>query len=258
MAIDSPAKIVIIGAGPIGLEAALYARFLGYEVDVFERDVLASSLRQSSAEITGSFVENATSLGLAALEAQGEFDRPADDATLTSREFAERYCGPLANTDLIQDCIHEHSSVVRVTLNPNHSNTSPDDTEDDEITAPKFIVHYNSPDAQTATTQAHVVIDASGENSAVDWTETQLASCPDTGIYLGGQASFGATREQWSSPENLVTREQHGYVIGRKSFGNEVPFGKSFTLPDGHEQIRVLFSILGDRAELDLYKTVRL
>ncbi|MEC9117285.1 MAG: FAD-dependent oxidoreductase, partial [Planctomycetota bacterium] len=34
MAIDTPATIAILGAGPIGLEAALYARFLGYEVTV--------------------------------------------------------------------------------------------------------------------------------------------------------------------------------------------------------------------------------
>ena len=37
MAVDTPAKIAILGAGPIGLEAALYDRYLGYEVDVFER-----------------------------------------------------------------------------------------------------------------------------------------------------------------------------------------------------------------------------
>ena len=34
MAIDTPARLAILGAGPIGLEAALYARFLGYDVDV--------------------------------------------------------------------------------------------------------------------------------------------------------------------------------------------------------------------------------
>jgi len=37
MALDPPARIAVLGAGPIGLEAALYGRFLGYDVDVYER-----------------------------------------------------------------------------------------------------------------------------------------------------------------------------------------------------------------------------
>ena len=32
MMLDTPATIAITGNGPIGLEAALYARFLGYQV----------------------------------------------------------------------------------------------------------------------------------------------------------------------------------------------------------------------------------
>ena len=34
MALDTPASIAVLGAGPIGLEAALYARFLGYDVQI--------------------------------------------------------------------------------------------------------------------------------------------------------------------------------------------------------------------------------
>ncbi len=36
MAVDTPAVIAIIGAGPIGLEAALYGRYLGYDVRLFD------------------------------------------------------------------------------------------------------------------------------------------------------------------------------------------------------------------------------
>ena len=38
MAIDTPAHIIIIGAGPIGLETELYARYLGYQVTLIEKD----------------------------------------------------------------------------------------------------------------------------------------------------------------------------------------------------------------------------
>ena len=45
MAIDTPARLAILGAGPIGLETALYARFLGYAVDVYERGEVAEAVR---------------------------------------------------------------------------------------------------------------------------------------------------------------------------------------------------------------------
>jgi len=48
MAIDTPARLVILGAGPIGLEAALYARFLGYDVEIFEQE----SLHEIAAGVT--------------------------------------------------------------------------------------------------------------------------------------------------------------------------------------------------------------
>ena len=34
--VESPASIAIIGAGPVGIEAALYGRFLGYDVDIYD------------------------------------------------------------------------------------------------------------------------------------------------------------------------------------------------------------------------------
>ena len=46
MSVETPAKLAILGAGPIGLEAALYARFLGYEVEVFDRGAVAEHVRR--------------------------------------------------------------------------------------------------------------------------------------------------------------------------------------------------------------------
>lgn len=50
MTLDPPGSIAVIGAGPLGLEAALYGRFLGYDVTVFERGLVAQSLRGWEAE----------------------------------------------------------------------------------------------------------------------------------------------------------------------------------------------------------------
>ncbi|EMI22110.1 Pyridine nucleotide-disulfide oxidoreductase, NAD-binding region domain protein [Rhodopirellula maiorica SM1] len=34
--LDPPGSIAIVGAGPLGVEAALYGRFLGYNVSLIE------------------------------------------------------------------------------------------------------------------------------------------------------------------------------------------------------------------------------
>ncbi len=105
-----------MGAGPIGLEAALYARYLGYDVDLYERGRVADHvLRWGHLRMFTPFGLNRSPLGLAALRAQdAQWQAPADDAMLTGREFAERYLIPLAHSDLLVDGLHEQTKVVSV------------------------------------------------------------------------------------------------------------------------------------------------
>jgi len=116
MAIDTPARLAILGAGPIGLEAALYARFLGYDVVVYERGEVAEAVRQSGhLRLLAPFGKNHSTLGLAAIEAQDEnYQPPADDALLTGNEWREKYLLPLSQTDLIADHLRLHTTVTVV------------------------------------------------------------------------------------------------------------------------------------------------
>lgn len=115
MAVDTPAKIAILGAGPIGLEAALYARFLGYNVAIYERGEAAEHLRQTAhVRWFTPFKQNSSALGRAALEAQGGVVRPLDDALLTAGELVDAYFRPLAHSDLLVDGLHEHTEVLAI------------------------------------------------------------------------------------------------------------------------------------------------
>ena len=108
MAVDTPAKIAILGAGPIGLEAALYARFLGYEVEVFERnrEPWHTVLRAGHVKMLTPFGMNCSPLGLRAITTQDEYYQPPTEPEyLTYDEWHERYVKPLAATDLIGDCL---------------------------------------------------------------------------------------------------------------------------------------------------------
>ena len=116
MAIDTPARIAVLGAGPIGLEAALYARYLGYDVDVYERGQVAEHIEQwGHVRMYTPFGANRSTLGLAALKAQDPNWRPpGDDEVLTGREYRTRYLLPLALSDLLAEGVHEHTDVVAI------------------------------------------------------------------------------------------------------------------------------------------------
>jgi len=113
---DYTPRIVVLGAGPIGLEAALYARYLGYDVAVVEREKVASNVRKwGHVRMFSPFAMNRSTLGVAALRAQSEdMNLPADDALLTGEEFAAQYLVPLSQSDLLAGCIHEQVEVLRV------------------------------------------------------------------------------------------------------------------------------------------------
>ena len=116
MAIDTPARIAIIGAGPVGLEAALYARFLGYEVDLFERGTIADNIEQwGHVRLFSPWSMITSPLGRAAIEAQDtDWVCPPGDELPTAREFIERYLQPLAATDLVEDQIHSQTVVLKI------------------------------------------------------------------------------------------------------------------------------------------------
>jgi thioredoxin reductase len=116
MAIDTPAKIAILGAGPIGLEAALYSRFLGYDVAIYEAGDVAASVRAwGHVRMFTPFAMNCSSLGLAAIAAHDEnYQPPRADELLTGSEWTERYLLPLAQTDLLADHLQLNTTVLGI------------------------------------------------------------------------------------------------------------------------------------------------
>jgi hypothetical protein len=113
---EPPLRLAILGAGPIGIEAALYGRYLGYDVSVYEKGRVAEHLRQwGHVRMFSPFSMNVSPLGLAALEAQEPgWKPPPPDALVTGRELAEGYTIPLSESDLLDGCIHPGVEVLYV------------------------------------------------------------------------------------------------------------------------------------------------
>ncbi|MFO1062314.1 MAG: hypothetical protein U0892_00385 [Pirellulales bacterium] len=167
--IDTPATIAVIGGGPIGIEAALYARFLGYFVLIFDKAKPGCEwAKWGDTPLPSSFGELSSSLGRAALRAQIESgesaesgELPAADERLTAAQFNERSIIPLAMTDLLYDNIHIQSEVTSISRIQWRRECGGDiqDRADDEY---RLLVH--SKKRGWFTTRADIVLDASGCN----------------------------------------------------------------------------------------------
>src|SRR2546421_11982148 len=96
---DAP-RLAILGAGPIGLEAGLYAKKLALPFTIYERGRIAEHvLRWGHVRLFTSFAMNATPLGRAAIKyVKPSHEFPKDDATTTGRELVVGYLAPLAET----------------------------------------------------------------------------------------------------------------------------------------------------------------
>ena len=162
MAVDTPATIAIIGAGPIGIETALYARVLGYDVVVFEAgaQVAAAVCQWGHVKMFTPFGMNRSPLGLSALAAQDEsYSPPGDEELLTGRQWVEQYLAPLSQTDLLSDHLRLHTKVLRIGKGEIHKDEMPG--HEDRGDWP-FRLLVRSPDGVERLEEADVVIDTSG------------------------------------------------------------------------------------------------
>ena len=162
MAVDTPAKIAILGAGPIGLEAALYARFLGYDVVIHEAGshVAEAVHRWGHVRMFTPFGMNRSPLGLRALHAQDEsYAPPGDDELLTGREWVERYLAPLSQTDLLANHLRLSTRVLSVGKGEIYKGEMPG--HEDRGDWP-FRLLVRGPDGMERLEEADVVIDATG------------------------------------------------------------------------------------------------
>jgi thioredoxin reductase len=104
-------RLAVIGAGPVGLEAALGALERGFDVTVLERDQVGASLRRwGSTRLFSPFAMNVSARVKTALGS----GCPADDALLTGPEMAERVLEPLARLPALAGRVRTGHRVVAV------------------------------------------------------------------------------------------------------------------------------------------------
>ena len=111
----NPLQVTILGAGPIGLEAALYATALGHEATVLEQGHIADNFsRWGHVTLFSPWKMNHTPLARRALENLGWRHWPEPDAFQTGAEYLASYLIPLSSLPQLRSRIFESHRVLAV------------------------------------------------------------------------------------------------------------------------------------------------
>lgn len=206
---DELVPITILGAGPIGLETALYARFLGHPVRVIERgDCVGANLRKwGHVRMFSPFGMNASPLGVAALRAHDSlWNGPAADEQLSGADYCKRYLAPLAKTDLLAKCFMFGAEVVAIGRSHLLKGEGVGDLRRGEDT---FSLLLRSADGVESTREAELVIDCTGTYGNHNWLGQggMPALCElstEEHIEYGLPDLLGAEREEYAGRSTLV------------------------------------------------------
>jgi hypothetical protein len=252
MTLDPPGRIAVIGAGVLGLEAALYGRFLGYDVVLFERGEVGQSLRGRVAEPLPVFPSGCLSpLAWSAINAQfgaagSDPDRPLP---MTIGQWLDEGLDRLARTDLLRGRVWTGQALigielVDVDLEGEAAAEGSDDSaagfEDDEE-----VVGDVPPDFR-------LTLDPGGEVGSLDFEAVILAigdGCPEE---IAGIAACLA------SPYFFRIGDRVDGIDQGVASGVADERSPDARLRSGWRQIVRIYASLAGRATLDLYRPRRL
>jgi hypothetical protein len=164
---DAP-RVAILGAGPIGLEAALYARALNLPATVYERGRVGEHLRRwGQVRLFSPFGMNVTPLGRATLLTEKpNRDFPADADCITGREHVTTYVDPLAQSAALREALRPGVQVVQVARRGLLKDDAPGDPRRGQ--QPFRLLLRDAKGRETAE-EADIVLDCTGTYGQHRW-----------------------------------------------------------------------------------------
>jgi thioredoxin reductase len=205
--VTTPARntLAIVGAGPVGLEAAVAALDAGFDVHVFERgDVGAHPLAWGHVRMFTPWRMNVGPASRARLAASG-WEPPDPDAYPTGAELAGRCLQPLAALPELRERVHTHAQVVHI----GRSGLVKSDSPATERRAQPFRLLVRDPGGRENFLSAYTVIDASGVYGQPNWAGDGGIPARSE-LYLAPQLSYhpddvlGLGRERYAGRRVMV------------------------------------------------------
>lgn len=149
-------RIIIIGGGPIGIEAALYATKLGFDVRVFERVEVGGNVRDwGHVRMFSPWKLNVTPLGRSKLRSESWDENECP----TGREFCDHYLRPLAQTADLREAIFTGTTVIHIGRKRKLKHDQIGDSHRADSPLRVMVRHASG---KEVIVEAEVVIDASG------------------------------------------------------------------------------------------------
>lgn len=199
-------SLAILGAGPVGLEAAAAALELGFDVHVLERgEPGAHVIAWGHVRMFTPWRMNVGPASARRLAQHGWTAPPAEDCP-TGLELAERVLQPLAATPELKGRVHTHSQVVHVSR---HGARKNERAGGSERSAHPFRLLVRDAGGRENFLHAHAVVDATGTFGQPNSAGT--GGIPARGeTYLAPQMSYhpddvlGLRRERHAGKTTLV------------------------------------------------------
>lgn len=227
--LDPPGTIAVVGGGALGVEAALYGRFLGYRVTLIEASTIGNSAEPQRDQPLPVLPDRCLSpLAMSALATQTHESGPRSLPT-TVGQWIDEGLVALTETDLLRGRVMTQTRVVSVERIPI---VSDDDEEADESTdaaadfPDDFRLHLES---------------ASGENTTLDAEALILATGRDDSLH---QSVHGDV--------------EYLFQVKAVDSGDVQSCDVESELKSGYQQIVAIFASLAGRESLDLYRPRRL
>ncbi len=217
-------NITIIGAGPIGLETALYAQELGYEVTIFEKGNIAENIQSwGHVRLFSPFAMNHSPLGLQLLHQHNpEWQQPDENVYLTGIEFVEAYLKPLSQLPEIRQNLKTETRVITLSRN--------DVLKGEFIGRPEraerpFRILTEDKTGQERINSADIIIDTSGVYDMPNWLGSggipavgERNSRPHIDYHL--KDIYGKDREKFANKSTLLVGSGYSAATAVIDFEN--------------------------------------
>lgn len=194
-------RVAILGAGPIGLEAALYAKTLGFPVTLFEQGHPGAHVgRWAFVKMFTPFGMNVTSLGRQTLlRDQPTKEFPADTDYISGKDYRDHYLNPLAQSSALKGIIRAEHRILAI----GRSGWRKADPVDPKKPLPPFRLLVREPKGTEGFETADVVIDCTGTLGRPNWVG-------DGGIPAAGETTARQHMTYW--PEDVLGERRAHYA----------------------------------------------